>query len=60
MDCTAKDEYGAFTCDCCLIDALIRCKKQNERAYQLWGQQLRRGNQVQYERIRLILKGEQK
>lgn len=58
MECTAADEYGSFDCTHCLVEALIRCKRQNERAYKLWGMQLKRERPDQYERARLILRSE--
>jgi len=58
MECTSKEENGSFDCDCCLLAALMRCKRQNERAYSLWGKQLKRSKPEQYERIKLMMQGE--
>lgn len=48
MQCTAKESYGLYECDCCFKKAMQRCLKQNPIAHQKWVAQ----EQERYDRLK--------
>lgn len=57
MQCTASEKSGLFECNCCLLEALQRCRKQNPQAFSKWGAQLRQEDPERYQIIKAELEG---